>query len=156
MLFFVESIPDEQWHAIYTVLPKNADIQFKIRIDQLETIELHNANVQIGVTDASNFSTGKFLYYYVTSAPSPVNIAVAERNISNGLALQEYTIGSTQNVTLSLRGLVLDIFFDGNKVAGPISLSSFGNAEKAFWMGYSLSYNATLSAFISDFSITEK
>lgn len=155
-LMSVEPMPDERWHGIYTPLPPSADIQFEIRIEQLQTVEALNANVAFGIIDTSNFPSGKFVFYHKTSSSSPIHIALAEWGLISAVPLDDYAVGTSQQVIFSASGPILDIFIDGNRVAGPIDISSFSVSDKAFWIGYSLSADASLRASVLDFSVIEE
>lgn len=152
----VQPTPEERFHGVYRRLPLNADIRFDIRIEQLQTKELLNANVAFGIVDPKDLSSGRFLFYHVASSNSSINAEFAERDLANKIFLHNYTTRTTEQAIFSIRNTTLKIYMDGEQVVGPINIPSLDDTNKAFWIGYSLSVNANISAFISDFSVEEK
>jgi len=156
LLLSVGPTSSYQWHGIYAPLPPDSDIQFKIRIDELKTASLHDANIALGVVNTDSLIAGRFLFYHVTSSDSPVCVTFAEWGLENRDSIQTYAKETDQQVRFSIHDSILNIFLDGEQVAGPVDLHSMGDSPKAFWIGYSLSVGARLSALISDFSITQR
>jgi hypothetical protein len=142
--------------SLYTTLPKNAEIQFKIRINKLSTVKVVDSSLVFGIGNADEWlSGGKFLIYRVISPNSPIYMFFADSVLSYGASdFPHYTYGQEQKIVFSINGLVLDVYVDNSKVLESIPLTQ--SNKKVFWIGSWVSNKGSVNLFVKDFRVIEK
>ncbi len=153
---FIDKNQSEQWHGIFALLPPNAYIQIQIRIEQLKTTQAGHAQIMLGIVDPTSInaqSPDRYLFYHVTSSDLVASISFGEWELRNAKFIQNYVYGINQQIDFSIQGTALEIYIDGTRVVGPTEIAS---PRQAFWIGYNLPADSTLSASINGLEITGK
>ena len=161
LTFFIDQPEEEMISGIYTEIDGNAIIDFDIRIDKLQTSANDVlSNIAIGIVPNNlALDSGKFIIYQKESPVEsyPVFLKHEERGDFDSYMTQEgefirYSLGSQDHVTMRLVGDVLNIFRNGQKVAGPLDVAY---RERVLWIGYRVALDGAIEADISGLTIQE-
>jgi len=142
--------------GIYTAIPEQTRIDFKIRIDHLDSNLDFEPAVTIGFvpTPGVNPNLGEFLLFKLElSGQDDAYVKLLHPNDQEEYLPLRYNYGDTWNVTLLLERQQLQIFINGNLIENNINLPASNNV---FWLGYQIPTTGEISAFIFDLSITDR
>jgi hypothetical protein len=155
LLLFLDNNPTDQWHGLYTNLTENTDIKLKIKLDELNSTPDRDANIAIGVVNISFAEEDSHLLFYNTKTyNAPIYLSYGQWGLKNERTLLNHRKRDTNDILFSINGIVLDIYIDGDKVLGPLSLGE--NKKPVFWIGYSIPQGGDVYALISDLEINSK
>lgn len=158
LLIAVENNKSGFQHGIYTSIPLNARIDFKIQVEKVETLFDQPAKITFGViqSDPLDLESGKYLTYQFNgiSQPDFLSIKLGDSPDFGQFIADKLYIGGSQNrVSILLDGLNLQVFLDGNQIGDMLTIP-FEN--RSFWIGFNIPMGSELFAKISEFAIQEK
>lgn len=152
LLIFAQDSDSDQEHQIYTAISGDVDIRFNIKIDELFTPSSQSAHLGFGIANKADLPSGKFLYFWEFSSREVAYIKVGD-SMGEASTISNYRYGTTEQVTISVRGIVLEISIGDELVVPPVNIAF---SDRAFWIDYRFHKDSNISAFISEFAIEEK
>ncbi len=157
LFIMVDDSPDKTYRGIYTPIPENVEIRFKVRIDEFTTSTNTTGVFLFGIGNLRDevASNGRHLMYSLENTNDPVRRQIGkELFVDTYQAKTDYTFGETQHVVFVVDGITLKIYINNELFGKPITITP--DERDGFWIAYRLSNKqGSLNAFVWDFEVME-